>query len=183
MSDLIAEGRHAAVCRVIQWGETEKGDPQVVIGFEIYSTDPDYPDADAGRNVTYFGGFTPAQDGKQKGSYDFTVEALRNMGWTGDDLAELEQLAMDGKLANEVSLVIAHEEYNGKIGVKVKWVNRPGGGAVKLKKPMDAAAVKVFAAAMKSKLRSGSVPTKPNGQQRMPARHPNAPVDDKDIPF
>lgn len=191
MSDyqLIAEGRHNAVCRVIQFGSTTKGDPQVAIGFEIFAVEGE-TNPDAGRPITYFGQFTDAAEGKKKGSYDFTMDALRNIGWTGDDLSELPALAEADQLNKAVSLVVKHEEYDGQLKAKVSWVNRPGGGAVKLERPMDAQSLKSFAASMKSKIRGSSVTTqgaKPgppprngNGGQRQ-APHPNAP--DSDIPF
>lgn len=197
----IAKGRHAAVCRVIQFGETENGKPQIAIGFEIYSPNADDPDQDAGRSITYFGSFDEPAPGKTKGAFDFTIEALKNCGWTGDDLTELPTLAETGQLNQEVSIVVATEEYppgSGDWSSKVKWVNRPGGGAVKLKKPMSAQDVKTFAASMKSRIRSvgggtgtgasnrptQSAPSNGGGGSRQTQPHPNAPggrLDD--IPF
>lgn len=191
----ITEGRHAAVCRNIQFGETERGKPQIAIGFEILSMDEHNPDQDTGRSITYFGSFDEAQQGKTKGAIDFTLEALKNCGWTGDDMSELPGLAESGQLIQEVQLVVALEEYpvgSGDWNAKVKWVNRPGGGAVKLKKPMDAAQIKTFSATMKARVRAagdGSLPAtsnrpQSNGGQRSTQPHPNAPGGGlDDIPF
>jgi hypothetical protein len=177
--NFIAEGRHAAVCRSIQFGLTKNQKEQVAIGFEIIGED-----ADAGRMITYFGTFDEAQPGKRSGAIDFTLEALRNLGWTGDDLAELPALAESGQLAEEVSIVVAHEEYEGTWRAKVKWVNKPGGGMVKLETPLDDRQLKTFAASMRNRLR-GAAQRPTNGASRpAPTRHPNAPGGgNDDIPF
>lgn len=194
MSDyqLIAPGTYAAVCRNIQFalaGKEENG--QVVIGFELSPIEGDDPTNPAGgRMLSYFGMFTELKPGNKTSAYDITMGALRNIGWTGDDLSELPDLAAAGHLANTVWLVVEHEEWEETTREKIKWVNRPGGGGMKPKKPMDASQLKVFAAAMKSKIRgsnAAATPTKPtqqpprNGGQTQ-SRHPNAPGND-DILF
>lgn len=188
-------GKHAAYCRSIQFGYTSKDGEQVAIGFEIV----DEADPDHGVFVTYFGGFGEPKDGKKNGPVTFTMQALRNVGWTGDDLSELPALAEVGELNQLVWLVVEHEEYESKWSAKVKWVNKPGGGAVEMKKPMGGSDLKAFAARMKSRLRAdvprvqGAAPrATPNGGGAKPPSHPNAPgsvygngapaVDD-DIPF
>lgn len=182
----IAEGGHAALCRSVQFNTTKDGNEQVAIGFEIVGDDQD-----AGRMVTYFGTFQDAKDGKKRGAVDFTIEALRNIGFVGDDLSELPTLAESGQLAQEVSIVIAHEEYpvgSGEWKTKVKWVNRPGGGAIKLENPLDDRQLKAFAATMKSRLR-GSAGGRPaqgsgGGSRQGSVPHPNAPGGGlDDIPF
>jgi hypothetical protein len=192
VTNLIAEGRQPAICRSIQFGKTSKGDEQIAIGFEIVGEG----NPDVGRQITYFGMFTDT-------TIDFTVEALRNCGWQGDELAELPRLADEGLLPNEVSLVIEHEEWEGKWREKVKWVNRPGGGKVKLAAPLDDQSLGRFSSMMKSKVRAAGRDNRPsgsrsssqhgggsgNGQRRDP--HPNAPGNDRgggydpdgDIPF
>jgi hypothetical protein len=142
-TNMIAEGRQPAICRSIQFGKTSKGDEQIAIGFEIVGEG----NPDVGRQLTYYGMFTDS-------TIDFTVEALRNCGWTGDELAELPALADAGQLANEVSLVVEHEEWEGKWREKVKWVNRPGGGKVKLADPLDDQSLGRFSSMMKSRIRA-----------------------------
>lgn len=193
MTQLIAEGRQPAICRSIQFGKTSKGDEQIAIGFEIVGEG----NPDAGRQLTYFGMFTDT-------TIDFTVEALRNCGWTGDELAELPALAEAGQIASEVSLVIEHEEWEGKWREKVKWVNRPGGGKVKLADPLDDQSLTRFSSMMKSKVRAAgrdnrssktNAPRSNGGGAGNGRRdpHPNAPGNDRggyaghgpddDIPF
>lgn len=67
----------------------------------------------------------------------FAIKELRALGWTGDDIAELEILAANGELANEVEIVVEHEEYKGKVRDKVKWINSPGEGSGGVEKPLS----------------------------------------------
>lgn len=181
-TDIIPAGKYRALCRSVQFATTKKGDEQVVIGFEFLDANGQ-PD---GYHMSYFGMFG-------ENSIDFTIEALRNCGWTGDDLAELPQLAEEGKLASEVSLVVVHETYEGETRAKVKFVNRTGGGKLKLERPLDDQSLKSFAQRMKSRVRAAGR----DGGERRPSngagargggghdRHPNAPGnrDDDSIPF
>jgi len=151
VSGLIAEGRHAAICRSIQFGWTSTGKEQIAVEFEIQGPD----DEDAGRSITWFAFFTDK-------TFEKTVEALRTLGWTGSDVAELPGLADVGAVAQVVEIVVAHEQYQGDVNAKVKWVNKPGGSRVKLEKPMAADEMRLFAARMRARLaapRPGAAPT------------------------
>lgn len=194
--NLVTKGRHIGVCDVIQFAETQKGDPQIAVGFWIEAPPEEaggyyqtYAE-DVNRGLTYFGMFLEAQPGKDRGPIDFTMGVLRAIGWTGDDLSELPQLAQEGKLATRVELVVDHEEYNGKTNARIKFVNPLGGGrgAVKLERPMDGTATKAFAETMKSRIRSmgaakPAAPAAPSKSSALPRRgpppgvpaHPNAP--------
>lgn len=173
----IAQGRYRA--RAVQGGlgMTSKGNPQVAVEFELL--DEDW----AGERITWFGGFNDeSKTGKGKTQLDFTLAALRAAGWTGDDLSNLEGLG-----STEVSIVVKHEEYEGKMQARVQWVNAPGGLA--LKSPMSPEAASAFAARMKGRvMRAAPPPSRPATSSAPAPRnnvHPNAPgsgVDD-DIPF
>ena len=140
-----APGRHAAVCRSIQFQAPKTSDKstQVVIGFEL--TDP--ADYDCGTFITYFGSTSDA-------ALEHTVKALGVCGWQGDDMSELPGLAEQGILAEVVSLVVDHEEFEGKWRAKVKWVNSPGGGKIKIERPLDGDGLADFGARMKSRIRA-----------------------------
>lgn len=179
MTDMISKGRHAAVCSgSIQLGITGEGDnakEQVVVQFVLNDDNDPFRDW----MITWFGFLTEK-------TWERTIEALRHLGWTGDDLSELPALAASGALGNQVELVIDHEEYKGEWSAKVRWVNRPGGGAVKLKQPLEGAALTTFAARMRGKIRT--VPStggggKPSNGSSGPAPHPNAPGGSDDLPF
>jgi hypothetical protein len=190
---LIADGSALAVLRAAQFAETKKGDEQIVLGFEI--VDPARPD-DVGMHISYFGTFGP-------NSIDFTVDAIRACGWTGDDVSEVPALAEAGQLATEVRLKIEHEVYEGKTRAKVKFVNKVGGGAkIKLERTLDDNRIKQFAASMRSRIRAAgrdnasgqgnrpaqqqtqrSTAPRGNGGGYQGSAHPNAPGNGDDIPF
>lgn len=125
------QGTHKA--RAKQWdlGHSDTGKEQIAVMFEI--TEGEH----AGKHITWFGYFTDA-------TIDRTFDSLRHMGWTSDNIAEL-----DGLNTNEVEIVIEPEEYQGKWNDKVKWVNRPS--RLALKNQMNDRDKAAFAARMKGK--------------------------------
>lgn len=54
---------------------------------------------------------------------EYTIEKIRNMGFQGDDL---DALNGDCLIGNKCSIVVDHEEYNGQMKAKVKFVNAFG---------------------------------------------------------
>lgn len=114
-------------------GVSSKGTEQIAVAFRV--TEGDY----AGQSITYYGFFSEK-------TVDRTLESLRHMGWTGDDLTSL-----DGIDANEVEIVVDHEEdQQGEMRARVRWVNKPGSGLA-MKERMSPQAAKAFAAKMKAK--------------------------------
>jgi hypothetical protein len=168
VSRLIAAGRHGAVCRSVQWAWTSGDNAKEYAAVEFEIDGPDDPDA--GRLITWFGFFTDK-------TVDKTIEALRYLGWTGTDLAELPRLAAAGDLAQVVEIVVVHEEYNGEVNAKVRWVNKPGAGRVKIDKPMTADEVRMFSARMRARLAAGATDRgRPGGDMRpsSPTRQPSS---------
>lgn len=108
---------------------TKAGAEQVAIEFELLDCE--------GYRMTYFGTF-----GEK--ALEHTIKALRTCGWQGDDLSSYE-----GVDANEVSLVIEHEEWEGKVSAKIRWINPVGPGGAALKAPMAPDQAKAFAAKMR----------------------------------
>lgn len=173
---MMAAGRYRARAVQAALGETSTGKEQIAVEFETLDEE-----GAPGEHITWFGFFTEK-------SLEHTVRALRVCGWRGDDINNL-----DGISDNEVSLVVEHEEYEGKVSAKVKWVNAPGGG-IALKSTLDAGRAASFAATMKSRIRAieaGAGARKPVTQQARPAtrqsgRPPEPPPhtdDDMGIPF
>lgn len=119
--------------RAREWalGHSGNGSEQIAVLFD-YVNQSGEPD-----RITWFGYFSDA-------ACDRTIEALRYCGWEGDDFGRLEGLDK-----NEVELVLETETYEGKARLKVQWVNRLSGLA--LKAPMDASQVASFAARMRGK--------------------------------
>jgi hypothetical protein len=110
-------------------GETEGGKPQIAIELQVLD------EGFAGETITWFGYFSEK-------TLKRTFESLRILGWKGDDLTSL-----DGITDNEVKIVVIEDTYEGKTRLKVNWINRPGGLA--LKTPMSPDRVKSFAAEMR----------------------------------
>jgi hypothetical protein len=125
----LVPGTYAARAIEADLGETSKGDPQVAVLLQVVD------EAFAGETITWFGSFTD----KAK---PFTFAALRTLGWSSDDVSDLT-----GVTDNEVKVVLEEDTYDGKTRLRVKWINRLGGLA--LKTPMSADRKKAFAAQMR----------------------------------
>lgn len=139
----IPKGRYRARSLQAEFGfSPNKGTEQVVVEFELLD------DQWRGERVTWIGYFTEK-------TTERTMEALRFCGWSGDDVTDLVGLG-----TSEVSLVIDHEEYDGKLQAKVQWVNK--GGAFAMKAPMSPDQKKAFAA----KMRGAAVKSRSAGDQQ-----------------
>lgn len=163
MADLIPQGYYRAVAVPVhtddgevwvQFGETKDGSPQVAVQFAIL----DGPHA--GRRCTWFGFFTEK-------SIKRTIESLRFCGFKGDDLAKLPFQP----ISQEVSITVEHNEWDGKTSARVAWVNAPGGGGVKLEKPMSKDQLRLFGAKLKGHVKqvaevSGSAAEAPQPSSR-----------------
>src|SRR6185437_16355806 len=75
-----------------------------------------------GMQITWYGYFSDS-------AIDRTFESLRTLGFKGDDLGDLSSLGSPD--APVVQLVLENEDYNGQTQVKVRWVNKLGGAAMK----------------------------------------------------
>jgi hypothetical protein len=165
-------------------GFTEGGKEQVAVQLEILSEEF------LGETITYYGYFTEK-------TQERTIESLRLLGWSSDDLFDLSGIG-----STEVRVVIEEEDYNGKLQLKVKWINGPGGLA--LKAPMSDGEARAFSARMKGAVlaskqrapattasrpttaRSGTQPQRNGAQSSSRGRYDDdapPPVDDDQIPF
>lgn len=170
---IIMEGTVRARAIDGELGFTKAGKPQVAITFEILEGE------DSGRNITWYGYFTEA-------TKERTIESLRYCGWKGDDLSDLSSINGEA----EVSLVIEHDEYEGKTRAKVQWVN--SGGGARLAKPMNQDDAKAFAAKMKGIVAAVDAKTKAGGGRATSSSSGGGgssggdeppPISDDDIPF
>lgn len=116
---MIHAGNYKARAIDHQFGLAGTDTEQVAVTFEITEEGEFH-----GHTIAWFGFFTEA-------TAERTVQALRTCGWDGDDLSDLRGLDR-----NEVVLVIEHDEYNGKVQARVKWINRAGAGRIELKRKM-----------------------------------------------
>lgn len=107
---LIPPGTYAARAVSHDIGESKKGHFQVAVTFEIVAGDY------LGRRLTYFATFAPGK------ATEVAIKALRAAGWTCDDPTVLTGL---GDV--ECDIVVEHDEYNGRLRDRIRFVNRPRG--------------------------------------------------------
>lgn len=188
---LIPPGTYAARAVYHDLGESKNGRFQVAVTFEIVAGDY------IGRRLTYFATFAPGR------ATEFAIKALRAAGWTCDDPTVLTGLG-----DAECDIVVEHDEYNGRIRDRIRFVNRPGErGAFTFKAPLSEEKRRAIAAQLRGTViavsrESGQPPQPaPQGQRRpapMPAQRqapaqaapppdfaddPGAEHQDDDIPF
>lgn len=146
-------------------GADGTGNVQVFVPFEI--TEGEH----IGERITWAGTFG---DGKSRG---FTLDGLKNLGWYGDDLSELEDLDEAGAahlLPSIVELSCDVDTYNDEVKLKVNWVNKPGGQRM-TKHALGGADLKAFAAQMRGTIRGMGGGTRAAPAAR-PAQRPTAPT-------
>lgn len=134
-----------AMAAGVGFGTSQNGNTQIGVTMSVTS-----PDEFRGETITWLGHFTDKTAAR-------TIESLQHMGWQGDDLAELDALDAAGcaqHLPNAVELVCEPEEYNGAWHLRVKWVNKIGGGRFEFKEPVTGAGLKTFAAQMRNTVKS-----------------------------
>ena len=163
--ELLPAGTYRAHAGERVLGSTAKGIPQVAVQCVI-----DQPGFE-GQSITYYGFFSDT-------AYEYAVKSLRAMGWEGDDLADLSTV---GK--KPFSIVVEHEEYDGKTRAKVVFVN---GDGVAMKNVMGTEEVKAFAASMRSRIAALAPTVRATPKAQPPkADHRSATAGDvpNDIPF
>lgn len=168
--EILPEGKYSATPVEAALGESKAGKPQVAVLFRINGGAHD------GESITWFGSFSKNLGQGTKTPFQRTIEALRTCGWDGDDISELSSINEDKGV--KVRLVVEHDEWEGKMSAKVKWVNRDGIG---LATPMKTDKAKAFAASLRGEVLAASRNIKPatgNGVQRE-----REPGEDDDIGF
>ena len=157
--------------------EASTGKPMLVVLFDVLT------EGAAEKALTWRGFFTEA-------TMDRTIEAMRHMGFEGDDLSDIVGL---DRL--EVDLVVEDEEYTDetsgevKTSAKVQWVNKPR--ALSVKTVLEGDKLKSFAAEMKAAFRkvdaaAGKRTPAPAAKRPAPSGPQGAeppPLSDADIPF
>lgn len=125
-------GTWKARAREAELGYASTGTEQVAVLFEI--VEGPY----LGERITWYGYFT-------EGTFDRTVEGLRNAGWTGNDLSDLSSLG-----SRDCFIVVEWDTYNGERSLKVRWVN--SGNGLALKQAMGDAEKRAFAARQRARV-------------------------------
>lgn len=101
---LIPEGKYKGQVEDWYFAKSSKGTPYIAVRFRLLNT---------GDFVWWYGYFSPA-------TIERTVESLRYCGWTG---CEIDRMAEDGMGSKQPILVIEHEEYEGQVRARVRWIN------------------------------------------------------------
>lgn len=165
---------------------SENGNRQIAIPMEVTQGDH------AGETITWISVFHNTPDKNGRTGYGQIIESLQTMGWSGDEIAELVDID-DARvlelLPNEVAMVCEPDTFDGKTRLKIKWINRVGGGRFAFKEALSGNDLKQFSSQLKGTIRNMNGPKKAagvassNGTQRQP--HPNAPgaKRDDDLPF
>jgi hypothetical protein len=161
-TDILPEGKYLA--RAKQWAFTEAstGTPQVYIYFEL----------EDGGSISHFLAMSPK-------AFEYSMKALTTLGYSGTDVVNDLERADAGLDKNQVELVVEHEEYEGKVRARVKWINSLGGGF----KPLDAGKKASFAQEMRARALAfrQTQPTQ-TGPKQPDGPPPGHPASD-DIPF
>ena len=167
---MIPEGTYKARAEEGALTPTSKGDPQVAVLLRLL----DGGAGIEGQLITWYGSFSEK-------AVDRTLDSLRLLGWTGDDVSDLSGLT--GTTA-EVRAVIAQEpDQEGKVRTRVKWINAPGGLAVRAR--LEEGDAKAFAEKMRGYVMWHNQRQK-GGQPRggtAASKPASLPADDTDIPF
>lgn len=144
MGLLIPKDTYRAQAVDAHLGYTSKGNEQVIVRFVIVGGPHD------AESVVWTGFFSEA-------CFDRTIQSLRYCGWRGDDISDLS-----GIDANEVDVVVDHNDYQGKVTARVAWVNQKGGLG-----SMSPAKAKEFAEHVKARIARMS-PVEPEPEETVP---------------
>jgi len=185
MLPLVSATYRARAAGPASFAPSNNGNMQIAVPMTVTQGDH------AGETITWISTFHDTVDKKGMNGEDRIIESLQFMGWKGDDLAELADVTDEQAQAlmpEEVDIVCDVDTYEGNTRLKVKWVNRAGGGRFAFKEPLSGNNLKQFAAQMRGKIRGAQGSTRANSR---PANggtqptHPNAPGSrrDDDIPF
>lgn len=143
----------ARACGAAQFEQSSNNNMQIAVPFEIVDEGSEFH----GQTITWFATMHDTQDKKGKTGKQRVLESLIYMGFQSDDLTELMDISDDQARAlmpELVDLVVAPEEFDGVWRLKVKWVNRAGGGRAGFKKPLSKDDMRSFAAQMRGTLKN-----------------------------
>jgi hypothetical protein len=177
--------RALATSAPLKFGWSSNNNEQIAVEFEILGTNEETgEEVPTGDTITWTGTFSD-------NTTDRVIEALIHAGWQGDDPSELNDKPGSSELPAVVELVCEPDDYNGRITLKVQWVNKPGRGRFAFKKPMSEGELRAFGAQLRANVKAvraaGGAPRKSasggssqSGGSSSP--HPNAPGSRDDVP-
>lgn len=171
---MIDEGTYNARALRAALGMTKTGKEQLAVEWGLLDG--------SGRKITSYHYFSER-------AIDISMDQLRTAGFRGTDISDLSSLHhSEGNPTPECEIVVVHEEYNGKVSAKVRFVNSNGGLA--LSEPLDDAKAKAFAARMKGAIAAydqscGTNPAPRRSSARAQAQQQadDFQASDEDVPF
>ena len=113
---MIAIGKYNVKATDAQLGTTDKGTDYIGIDFQILDEGEFF-----GHHITYYGYFSEK-------AFKWTLKAMRAAGFEGLDMNDLSSI-----IDSECNIEVEHDEWEGKVSAKVKWVNASGGVAMQNK--------------------------------------------------
>ena len=170
---MIQQGNHRARAEGCTFGAAKNGTEQVAVYFRT---------VDTGEQITWFGYFSDK-------TMDRTLESLAACGWDPNMGIEAADEAVR---ANEVEIVVEHEDYEGRTRAKVRWVNKIGNARIEAIAPAQAKSLEQRLRARALAMRQGKPAAAPAPQRQAPAgRSPSGgrsfpqptPPNDEDMPF
>lgn len=180
------KGRYRAKATEWQLGEASTGTPQIGVTFEVIEGDH------KGDRISGYFALSDA-------AAEYTLEKVRNCGWTGSDITELDSETAVGMGSKIVELVVEPEdqkkdgkpvidEQTGEVKrrLRIQFVNRNGGLAMKSALTDDKK--KLLAARMRGKLAAIDAKAKREGNGAAPPassgpKSPEPPPVADDLPF
>jgi hypothetical protein len=156
---MLPEGKHVArATGQHEWGQSDKGTDFLWLQFKLKGAEDETIGA-----YLYFSEAAAAR----------SIESLRHCGCTFPDN---DVTNLDGLTSRDVQLVIEHEEWDGAMRAKVKWINALAG--VREEQKMSPAAKAGFKQRMKGALLASKSSAPPSD-----GAGPSSPAKDSDIPF
>jgi len=161
------EGRYVATCVNIEFAITEKGTAYARLVMRIAPGEQF-----EGEDVFYYMYFTEKASSR-------SVETLRILGWTGDNLGEVSH----HHIPNVVEIEVKQNEYKGKTSFRIEWINAVGEHGPLPKRMSDEQKTQFGREMMRYTYKAG----KPAPKQRQAPVQQSPPDDDvisdDDIPF
>ena len=166
--ELLPKGKYRAKAVGAEFGTSENGKDYCFVGFEIVGG------PHAGESIGAWLYFPVDANNVPTAMAERSIESLRYCGcaFARGDITDTTGLG-----STDVQLVVEHDEYQGKVRAKVKWVNKLASG-VKSGDEMRPDQRKAFSAKMR-----GLVLASGGGAPATRTNDEPPPIGDDDIPF
>ena len=168
--DQIRPGTYTGTVTGTALGKTSSGKEQIGIGFDVHVSDPE-TGAPCSVPMTYYCYFHT--DGALRNAMKSLAALGFDMATRGIEELAPEDAALSPLVGAEAEVVLENEDdQDGNPRLRIKWVNRAGGGLA-MKERMEPAEAKSFSAQLRAKVISargpGAAPAAPPARPAAPA--------------